>query len=299
MTYTSWIWDVSMFHHSSWDDHYLLPYVFRSLQGVPGDLARSLGEDATLGDVLQILDEHYGVVMTFNALSKELHSLKQGMGENVTEFGVCLSQQVQILQTEYPSRIQLEHVEEVKQDYFYEGFSPEYWQMLAHKVDGENPVTYSELFLVAWKLERWVEARDPLLPKNPITGSSNVTLSHSQGNLLPSRKLMGNHTFTAQSAAVEDHKTEEDSDPKCDGEKEAESSAEEDAGMTGEVSNVDPSLGYVMWFASAVELYQKRNHNCFGCGSPDHLVKVYPKEMGKTVRKVGLNLKDGMAKKGG
>ena len=52
---------------------------------------RSLGEDATLGNVLQTLDECYGVIMTFDTLSKELYSLKQGMGENVAEFGVCLS----------------------------------------------------------------------------------------------------------------------------------------------------------------------------------------------------------------
>ena len=69
--------------------------------------------------------------------------------------------------------------------------------------------------------------------------------------------------------------------------------------MTGKVSNVDPSLGFIVWFANVVELYQKRNHNCFGCGSPDHRVKDCLKEKGKTARKVGLNLKEGMAKKGG
>ena len=156
-----------MFCCSSWDDCHLLPYVFRSLQGFPGDLVRSLGEDATLGDVLWTLDKHYGVMITFNALSKELYSLKQGMGENMAEFGVHLSQQVQILQMEYPSRIQQQHVEEVKQDHFYKGLSPEYQQILAHKVNGENPVTYSELLLTAQKWERHVETRDPLLPKNP------------------------------------------------------------------------------------------------------------------------------------
>ena len=100
--------------------------MFRSLQGFLGDLARSLGEDTSLGDVHQTLDEHYGVVMTFNTLSKELYFLKQGMGENVTEFRVCLSQQVQILQMEYPGRIQQEHVEEVKWDCFTEALSPKY-----------------------------------------------------------------------------------------------------------------------------------------------------------------------------
>ena len=106
VTYCSWQWDASVYHYCSWADCHLLPCVFRSLQGFPGDLARSLGEDATLGDVLQMLGEHYGIMMTSNTLSKELYSLKQGMGENVTEFRVCLSQQVKILQMEYPGRVQ-------------------------------------------------------------------------------------------------------------------------------------------------------------------------------------------------
>ena len=90
---------MAIFHWSGWDDQHLLAYVFCSLQGFPCDLAQSLGKDAILKDVLQMLDKHkhYGVVMTFDALSKELYSLKQGLGENVAEFGVHLSQQAHIL----------------------------------------------------------------------------------------------------------------------------------------------------------------------------------------------------------
>ena len=111
--------------------------------------------------------------------------------------------------------------------------------------------------------------------------------------------MKGGHTFTAQSAAVEDFETEEDSVPKPEGEKEAESSTEEDTGMLGKVGDVDPSLGYLAPFNNAVGLYQKKNCNCFGYGSPDHLVKDCPKYLGKTARKVGLNLKEGMVKKEG
>ena len=114
VTYHSWWWDVAIFHCSGWNDQYLLQYVFRSLQGFPEDLTRSLGEDATMTDVLQMLDEHYGMVIMFDALSKELYSLKQTSGENVAEFVVHLSQQAQILQSEYLGRIQQEHVEEMK-----------------------------------------------------------------------------------------------------------------------------------------------------------------------------------------
>ena len=114
VTYHSWWWDEATFCYSGWDDQHLLLYVFQSLQGFPGDLARSVDEDAALTDILQMLDEHYGVVMLFDALSKELYSLKQGSRENVAKFGVHLSQQVQILQLEYPGRIQQEHTEEMK-----------------------------------------------------------------------------------------------------------------------------------------------------------------------------------------
>ena len=117
---------MAIFCLSGWDDQHLLPYIFCSLQGFPDDLARSLGKDVTLSDILQMLDKHYGVVMMFNALSKGLYSLKQGSRESVAEFGVHLLQQVQILQLEYQGKIQPEHVEEMKCDCFYEGLNPEY-----------------------------------------------------------------------------------------------------------------------------------------------------------------------------
>ena len=80
----------------------MLPYIFHLLQGFLGDLARHLGKDATLNDVLQMLDKDYSVVMMFDTLSKELYSLKQGSSENIAEFRIHLLKQVQILQLEYP-----------------------------------------------------------------------------------------------------------------------------------------------------------------------------------------------------
>ena len=66
------------FHLSGGDNQHLLPYVFCSLQGFLVDLAKCLGKDATLSDILQMFDEYYGVVMIFDTLSKKLYSLKQG-----------------------------------------------------------------------------------------------------------------------------------------------------------------------------------------------------------------------------
>ena len=157
VTYHSWRWDIAIFHCSGWDNQHLLPYIFWSLKGFPGDLARSLGKDATLTSVLQTLDKHYGMVMTFNALSKELTSFRQGSGENMVEFGVHLSQQVWIFQSEYPGRIQQEQVEEMEWDHFYKGLNPKYWHMLAHKVDAKHPLATQ-----SWSLPRsWKDGQKP------------------------------------------------------------------------------------------------------------------------------------------
>ena len=162
-----------------------------------------------------MLDEYYGIVMMFDALSKELYSLKQGSGENVANFGVCLSQQVWILQSEYLGGIQQKHVEEMKQDGFYKGLNPKCQWMLAHEVD-EHPAGYCDLLLAAQRLERWAETRDPLLPKTITTGGTNITCSQTSRNLFPSCKLKGSHTFTAQWATVECNEAAEDSGTKAE-----------------------------------------------------------------------------------
>ena len=178
VTYCFWWWDMAIFHWSGWDNSHLLLYNFSSLQGFPGDLAQGLGEDTTLIDMLQTFDEHYGVVITFNALSKEFYSLKQGFGEYVAEYGVHLSQQVKIIQSEYPGRIWPKHVEETKHDCFCDSLNPKYQQILAHKVDGEKPAGYSNVLLDTQKLERMAKAGDPVPPNTAVTSGSNHTFSY-------------------------------------------------------------------------------------------------------------------------
>ena len=145
--------------------------------------------------------------------------------------------------------------------------------MLAHKVDGKHPSSYSELLPAAQKWERWTEAKYPLLLKTTTTGGLNVNWLQTSGNWFPSRKLKGNHTFTAQSTIVESTEAEEDSNVKPEGEEEAESSAEEDAETSNGVRGADQLVGYIIHFANVVMLYQRKNQNCFRCGSPDQLMR--------------------------
>ena len=88
--------------------------------------------------------------------------------------------------------------------------------MLTQKVDGEHPASYSNLLLVAQRLKRWAETRDPLLPKTTAAGKLNITHSQTPG---PFQNLKGNCTFTAQSTTVENNEVEEDSGMTPEGEK--------------------------------------------------------------------------------
>ena len=148
-------------------------------------------------------------------------------------------------------------------------------------------------------MERLAVAWDPWLPKTTTTGGSNVTQPQTLGNLFPSRKLKGSCTFTAQSTILESLGGEEDSSVKPEREEEAESSDEEDDKPLSGTNGADQLVRYIFHFANAVELCQRKNWNCFGCGSPDHLIRDCPKDLSKTTQKASLNAKEGMEKKGG
>ena len=91
----------------------------------------------------------------------------------------------------------------------------------------------------------------------------------------------------------------EDPGEKPEGEGETEPSADEDVEVSGGIGETGQSIEYIVHFTKGVELYQKKNRNCFGYGSPEHLVQGCLKDTSRSAQKVCLNMKEGMAKKGG
>ena len=75
ITYQSWHWDLTVYHHARCWDCTLLHYIICSVQEYPREFVRSLGTDATLDGVLSILDEHYNNVKALDALNQELFQL--------------------------------------------------------------------------------------------------------------------------------------------------------------------------------------------------------------------------------
>ena len=101
ITYQSWHWDLTVYHHARCQDCTCLPCVICSLQSYPGELVRSSGTDITLDDVLTVLDEHYNNVKALDALNQELFLLLMGK-ETLPEWGMHLSRHLQILMASFP-----------------------------------------------------------------------------------------------------------------------------------------------------------------------------------------------------
>ena len=166
-------------------------------------------------------------------------------------------------------------------------------------MDGEHPASNSDLLLAVQKLERCAEARYPLPPKMAATTGSNMTNSQMPENLFPSCKLKDNCTFTTQAMTIGNDEAKEDPGEKPEGEGETESSADEDVEVSGRIGEMDQSIEYIVCFMKVIKLYQKKNRNCFRCGSPGNLVWDCPKDTSRSAQKVYLNTKEGAGKKGG
>ena len=97
VTYQSWRWDLTVYHHVGCQDLTLLLYTIQSSQSYSRELVQSSGIDITLDDVLMILDKHYNNMKAVDALNQELFQLQMADKETVSDWGIHLSRHLQVL----------------------------------------------------------------------------------------------------------------------------------------------------------------------------------------------------------
>ena len=81
-----------------------------------GKLVWSSGTDITLDGILTILDEHYNNVKALDALNQELFQMRMANKETMSDWGICLSQHLQILAASFPDRFPPDRVAKLKRD---------------------------------------------------------------------------------------------------------------------------------------------------------------------------------------
>ena len=87
VTYQSWRWDLTVYHHAGCRNYTLLLYTIWSLQGYPRELVQSSAMNITLDNVLTILDEHYNNMKALDMLNQELFQLWVVDKETVSDWG--------------------------------------------------------------------------------------------------------------------------------------------------------------------------------------------------------------------
>ena len=154
VTYQSWRWDLTVYHHAGCMDCTLLPYAIRSLHSYPKELVQSSGMDITLDDVLTILDEHYYNVKALDVLKQELFQLWMVDKETVLDWGIHLSRHLQVLAASFPDRFPPDHVAELKRDHFYSGLPKQLKVMVAYLKVGPRVRTYSDYLRATQEAEK-------------------------------------------------------------------------------------------------------------------------------------------------
>ena len=268
-----------MYRHAGCRDRTLLPYTIRSLQGYSGKLVWSSGTDRTLDEVLTILDEHYNIVKALDALNQELFQMRMADKEAVLDWGVCLSQHLQILVASFPNRFPPEHVAELKRDHFYGRLPKRLKAMVAYLEAGPKVRTYSDYL----RANREAEKEDTIeLSQSPRAPATDGPSKLRATSFFPLSKLKCNQPFTKKPAVCLTQLEEEGADDGKDPESDNPDGIE---GVTEE---------FMVRLARVVKDAQVDEKRCYHCSSPEHF--IHNCLLMKAARdKKQLNGKEGMA----
>ena len=158
---------------------------------------QSSGTDITLDEVLTILDKHYNNVKALKALNQELFQMRMADKETVSDWGVCLSQHLQILVASFPNRFPPECVAELKRDQFYGGLPKRLKAMVAYLKVGCQVRTYSDYLRAAREAEKEDSIELSWSPRAPATDGPSKLRATS---FFPLRILKGSQPVTKKPA---------------------------------------------------------------------------------------------------
>ena len=258
MTYQSWRWDLTVYRRAGCRDCTLLPYAIRSPQGYPGKLVWSSGTDITLDGILTILDEHYNNVKAIDALNQELFQMRMADKETMSDWGICLSQHLQILAASFPDRFPPEHVAELKRDQFNAGLPKRLKAMVAYLKAGPQVRMYSDYLRATREAEKEDSINLSRSLRPPATDGPTRPRATS---FFPLRKWKGSQLITKKPTVCLAQLDEEDIDEGEDQESDDPNGIE---GVTEE---------FMVQLARAVKDAQKDEKHCYHCNSPDHFIR--------------------------
>ena len=116
--------------------------MFEALEDMPKQHAYAIDSDAdkmaTPNDILENMDELYGVKMTFQALSAALCGLQQRPYESCRDYYDRMIQITVLLCERHSNRFRPGELTRMTKEYFYSGLRPEHRPIVAHLKDWPN-----------------------------------------------------------------------------------------------------------------------------------------------------------------
>ena len=162
--------------------------------------------DITLDDVLMILDELYNNMKALDALNQELFQLWMADKETISDWGICLLRQLQVLAASFPCCFPPDHVAELKWDCFYGGLPKRLKGMVAYLKASPHKKTYSDYLQVVREVEK-EESME--LSQNLQSQMTDNTAKPKATSFFPLQKLKGNQPVSKMATVWLAHLEEE------------------------------------------------------------------------------------------
>ncbi len=151
VSFAEWKHDVKILLDGGYEESALHYEIIRSLQGLPGKLARSLEEGLSLQALVDKLELNYGTSKPFQRCLATFSALYQYPRERVVSFAGRLAQSFGEILSRFPQKARVLEELSPRRDVFYEGLKPELRHAIGFLYAGG--ATYEELLRLARRRE--------------------------------------------------------------------------------------------------------------------------------------------------
>ena len=142
--------------------------MFEALEDMPKQHAYAIDSEAdkmaSPNEILENMDELYGVKMTFQALSAALCGLQQRPHESCRDYYDHMVQITVLLRERHSNRFCPGELTRMTKEYFYSGLCPEHRPIIAHLKDRPNASCMSLLIALQEDEQNDAQTRTRYLP---------------------------------------------------------------------------------------------------------------------------------------
>ena len=146
------------------------------LQGEILETVMSLGESATVEEILDALRPNYSKTQSYDTLLQEFFRLHQNSDEDVGEYAIRLNSKLAKIKRQYPAQFTPEVEDQYKRNRLFHGLTKELRDSL-RSTFRDPSVLYNDLLAQARSIQREIQDKKSLESKLPIKAKAKVASS--------------------------------------------------------------------------------------------------------------------------